>query len=163
VFSVWHPRLIDLRAALRLPRHPAQIVATLKGLDLEHALLFNLPDIPVFLLTIDAVARTMRAALEARPWITAIVMEAADDLPHAFEQLRSNGIARLSCIGGRTLARQLLDARLVDDVYLTTSARAGGEPGTPIHTRPWRGEVIARKQGTGAESGVVFEQVLPRT
>jgi hypothetical protein len=88
VFSVWHPRLIDLRAALRLPRHPAQIVATLKGLDLEHALLFNLPDIPVFLLTIDAVARTMRAALEARPWITAIVMEAPGDLPHAFEQLR---------------------------------------------------------------------------
>src|ERR1044071_9266941 len=30
IFSVWHPELVALRAALGLPRHPVQIVATLR-------------------------------------------------------------------------------------------------------------------------------------
>ena len=31
VLSVWHPELVALRAALRKPRHPVQIVATIRG------------------------------------------------------------------------------------------------------------------------------------
>jgi riboflavin biosynthesis pyrimidine reductase len=161
VFSVWHPEMLRLRASLGLPRHPVQIVATLRGLDLEKALLFNLPDIRVVLLTGGAGARQMADALRARPWMTVIPMRASDDLPHAFEQLRSAGIARISCVGGRTLARGLLDAGVVDDVYLTTAPRAGGEPGTPMHVPSWRGPLRLRKHGTGAETGVVFEHVVP--
>jgi riboflavin biosynthesis pyrimidine reductase len=162
VFSVWHPELVALRASLGLPRHPVQIIATLKGLDLEGSLLFNVPEIPVVLLTVAAAARTMPVSLGARPWVTALVMNEPAALPAAFEQMRSQGIARLSCVGGRTLARQLLDAHLVDEVYLTTAARPGGDPGTPIHTRPWRGAVAVRKHGTGPEAGVVFEHVLTK-
>ena len=33
VLSVWRPELVALRAAMDLPRHPVQIVATLQGLD----------------------------------------------------------------------------------------------------------------------------------
>jgi hypothetical protein len=44
VFSVWHPELVALRASLGLPRHPMQIVATLHGIDLEHDLMFNVPE-----------------------------------------------------------------------------------------------------------------------
>jgi riboflavin biosynthesis pyrimidine reductase len=161
VFSVWHPEMVRLRASLGLPRHPVQIVATLSGMDLDEALLFNIPEIRVVLLTIAATARRMEGALRARPWIGVIPMRAAGDLPHAVEQLRSAGIARMSCIGGRTLARDLLDAGLVDDVYLTTAPRIGGEPDTPLHVTPWRGPVLMRKHGTAAELGVVFEHIVP--
>src|SRR5579871_5596287 len=41
VFSVWHPELVSLRAALGLPRHPVQIVATLRGLPFDESLIFK--------------------------------------------------------------------------------------------------------------------------
>ena len=156
VFSVWHPELVKLRASLGLPRHPVQIVATIRGLDLDEALLFNVPDIPVLLLTVPEAARQMRDALEARPWVTPLLMTGSHDLPRVFERLPSMGIGRLSCVGGRTLAGHLLDARLVDDVYLTTGLGAGGDPHTPLFSTPWRGRVAVRKGGTGVENGVVF-------
>ena len=94
-------------------------------------------------ITVARGADAMRDSLAARPWITPIVMDAAHDLPAAFRQLRQLGVPRLSCIGGRTLASQLIEAGLIQDVYLTTSARSGGEPDTPFlaarhsHGRAW--------------------------
>jgi len=161
IFSVWHPELVDLRSALALPRHPIQIVATLRGMEIESSLLFNVPEVPVVVLTVTGGAKEMQEAASVRPWITLLVMERADNLPQAFEQLRARGIATISCIGGRTLAGQLLAAQLVDDVYLTTAPRPGGVAGTPLCSRPWRGRVIARKRGTGSETGVVFEHIIP--
>jgi riboflavin biosynthesis pyrimidine reductase len=163
VFSVWHPELVSLRSSLGLPRHPVQVVATLQGLPVEQMLLFNVGEIPAVLLTTAQAMRGMEEAVRVRPWVTAILMNGAADLPRAFEQLRGTGITRVSCVGGRTLATGLLDADLVDDVYLTTAPQPGGEPGTPLSPRPWRGRVAVRKHGTGAEAGVVFEHVLPLT
>jgi riboflavin biosynthesis pyrimidine reductase len=161
VFSVWHPELVSLRSSLGLPRHPVQIIATLEGLPIEQMLLFNVADIPAILLTTARTIRGMAAALRDRPWITSIVMSDPSGLPAAFEELRAMGIARVSCVGGHTLAAALLDAGLVDDVYLTTGVRPGGEPGTPLSPHPWRGRVVVRKHGTGFEAGVVFEHILP--
>ena len=61
------PELVALRAALALPRHPIQIVATLNGLDLERALMFNVPALRVMLITIARGAEVMRDALHSRP------------------------------------------------------------------------------------------------
>jgi riboflavin biosynthesis pyrimidine reductase len=162
IFSVWHPQLVDLRMSLELPRHPVQIVATLRGLELADTMLFNLPAVPVLLLTVPSAAEQMSRAIKVRPWITPLLMESPGDLRRAFERLRSTGIVRISCIGGRTLAGHLLDAGLVDDVYLTTGRNTGGEPGTPLSSAPWRGRTIVRKSGTGVERGVIFEHLLPR-
>ena len=162
VFSVWHDRLIDLRASLGRPRHPTQIVATVRGVDLDRGLIFNVPEIPVVLMTVAAAAEQMQGALDARPWIALVTMKTPQDLPQAFDALRGMGIERISCVGGRTLAAHLLDANLVEDVYLTTGTRDGGQPGTPMYGKPWRGAIIVRKHGTGPETGVVFEHVLPR-
>jgi 5-amino-6-(5-phosphoribosylamino)uracil reductase len=159
ILSVWHPELIALRLSRGLPRHPIQIVATLNGLDLRDGLMFNLPDLPVLLLTTVPVASVMAEALPARPWIELVPMADPNDLPHAFARLRRREVERLSCIGGRTLASALLDAHLVDDVYLTTSPTPGGTPDTPMYRKPWRGEVVVRKRGTASERGVVFEHV----
>ena len=159
VFSVWHPELVSLRAALGKPRHPTQIVATLTGVDLDRGVLFNAPEIPVVVITVGPVAALMQNALAARPWITPVVMERTSDLRQAFDQLRSLGIERVSCVGGRRIATQLIDAGLVQDLYLTTSPRTGGEPNTPMYPRPLDGRVLVRKLGTGADAGVIFEHM----
>jgi hypothetical protein len=70
------------------------------------------------------------------------------------------GIERVSAIGGRVLAGALIDARLVQDVYLTTANRTGGEPDTPMYRKPLATRVVVRKRGTGAEAGVVFEHLV---
>jgi 5-amino-6-(5-phosphoribosylamino)uracil reductase len=162
IFSVWHPQLVALREELGLPRHPVQIVATLQGLEIADALLFNVPEVPVVLLTVGACTRLMRQDIEARPWISVIEMPAADALPQAFAALQARGIRRVSAVGGRKLAAQLIDAGVVQDVYLTTSPIEGGEPDTPLYPRPLDGDVIVRKHGTGAEAGVVFEHIVMR-
>jgi riboflavin biosynthesis pyrimidine reductase len=159
VLSVWHPELVALRASLGLLRHPMQIVATLHGIDLEHGLMFNVPELRVSVITAARGAEVMRDGFAARPWITPIVMNGPHDLAGAFRQLRQLGIRRVSCIGGRTIAAPLIDAGLIQDLYLTTSARSGGAPNTPFYSAPLATSLIARKQGTGTDAGVVFEHL----
>ena len=160
VFSVWHPEIVALRQSLGLPRHPIQVVATRRGLDVDDTLLFNVPEIPVVVLTVQQGADAMHQSVAERPWVKTLVMDPPDDLPSTFEQLRSMGVRGVSCVGGRQLAGQLLDAALVDDLYLTTSPHRGGEPNTPLYASPLQGHVVVRKHGTGAEAGVVFEHLL---
>jgi len=159
VLSVWHPELVDLRRSLDLPRHPVQIIASLTGLDLNRSLIFNVASIPVVLLTSAAGARQMNDMLAGRPWIRLITVESPDRLESAMVALRDQRIARISCVGGRTLATALLGQQLIDDVYVTTSARLGGEPGTPIVLRQSNATLVLRKHGTGTEAGVVFEHI----
>jgi riboflavin biosynthesis pyrimidine reductase len=156
ILSVWHPELVALRASLGLPRHPVQIVATLRGLPLDAGLMFNVPEVPVILLTEQTCRDRMSDALRTRPWITTVVMPSAGDLPGAFRELRQLGVGTVSCIGGRTLARQLIDGGLVQDLYLTTAAKEGGEPNTPIYPVPLSTRLVVKKLGTGPDQGVVF-------
>jgi 5-amino-6-(5-phosphoribosylamino)uracil reductase len=157
VLSVWLPDQIALRAQLGIPRHPVQIVATLRGIDCDDALIFNVPEVRVVLLTVPACSDRMHQSIAQRPWITPVVMDDATDLRRAFQELRRLGIARISCIGGRTLAQQLIDAGLIQDLYLTTSPIGGGEPDTPLYPHPLEKRLAVRKRGTGVEGGVVFE------
>jgi len=83
VLSVWRPELVELRATRGLPRHPIQVVATLHGAPLEEGLLFNVPELPVIMITVARGAEAMRDALAERPWITVIVMESPHELPRA--------------------------------------------------------------------------------
>jgi 5-amino-6-(5-phosphoribosylamino)uracil reductase len=157
VFSVWHPEIVRLREALGLPRHPTQIVATLRGLAFDDTLLYNVPELSVIVLTVPGYAREMERELAARPWITPLVMHDADDLRSAFMELKKIGLSRISVVGGRTIARALVAAHLVQDLYLTTTARDGGEPNTPLFDKPVETEKVLEKRGTGPETGVVFE------
>jgi 5-amino-6-(5-phosphoribosylamino)uracil reductase len=159
VQSVWRPELVALRAAMDLPRHPTQVIATLHGLALDQALVFNVPELRVILITVARGADAMRDTLKARPWITLVVMDDARGLPDAFRSLRGFGIERMSCIGGRTIAAPLLDAGLIQDVYLTTGTKEGGEAGTPMYDKPLHGREVVRKNGTGPDAGVVFEHI----
>jgi len=59
----------------------------------------------------------------------------------------------------RNLATQLVDGGLVQDLYLTTSPRPGGAPGTPFYPRPLHTRTVVRKHGTGLDVGVTFEHL----
>ena len=159
VFAVWHPELVRLRASLGKPRYPVQIIATLRGLNLDEFLLFNVPDIQVLVVTVADCAGLMREGFASRPWVRPLVMARPEDLPLAFAALRTSGIERISAVGGRHVATQLIDAGLVQDVYLTTSPKTGGEPGTPMYPRPLKARTLVRKRGTGPDAGVTFEHM----
>ena len=168
VMAIWHPELVALRTALGLQRYPAQVVATRRGdLDIEAALLFNVPELRVFILTDDTGAKELAPHTRRRPWIRVLSGGRESDVIAGLKTLRADhGITRVSCIGGRTLATQLIDAGVVQDLYLTTSPKPGGEPNTPFYTgaHPLRATLVVSKAGREEETGVRFEHLrLPAT
>lgn len=157
LFTLWRPELVALRERLGLPRHPAQVVMSAEGsVRPDDVLLFNLPEIPVYLLTTPRGRDRLAAALERRPWMTAI---AASSLPEHFAVLEETGMQRVCSVGGRRSATALVDAGLVHDVYLTTTRVAGGEPGTPWYAgvRPPRLRTVVVKRWEGEHGVVTFE------
>jgi riboflavin biosynthesis pyrimidine reductase len=163
ILGVWHPELVRLREELALPRYPAQIVVTRSGrLGIESELMFNVPQVPVFILTIPEGAATLRPRIADRPWISLVDTIEDRYLVNSLKRLRAeHGIHRISCIGGRTLATNLIDAGVVQDIYLTTSPKRGGEAGTPFYTGTRRLPTrrVVKKAGRDEEAGVVFEHL----
>jgi riboflavin biosynthesis pyrimidine reductase len=159
-FSVWHPELVALRSALGLPRHPAQIVVTGSGrYDLEKLLAFQVPAAPVFVLTTEAGRARLAAPAAGRPWVRVIAM-GDEGMPAAFASLRSaHGVARISAIGGPRVATSLVDAGLVQDVYLTTTSIEAGARGTPFYTgaSALAFDHIVVKQGDGERGPIIFQ------
>jgi riboflavin biosynthesis pyrimidine reductase len=160
LFTVTHPELVALRRELGFPRHPAQMVMSKTGhVDLS-ARLFSTPDVPVYLLAGRECVRAIGPQLADQPWITMIPI--GDSLAGAFAALRrDHGIGRISAIGGRVTATALVDAGLVQDIYLTTTALDGGEPDTPwyVGERPPRADTIVRKREVAVESPILFEHL----
>ncbi len=157
VFSVWHPELVALRLALGRARHPAQvIVVSRSSLHIETALMFQEPELPVFLVTTSDAATSLRLQVATRPWIQVIDGGQPLSMRVALRELKARGIETVSAIGGRTTARALLRERVVHDLYLTTAAKDGGEPNTPLLEGPLNAPAVLVKEGTGVEAGVRF-------
>ena len=161
-FSVWHPHLVELRRSLGLAEHPAQIVVSGKGpLDLEGTRLFNVPEVPVYVLLGVTCREGCAAGLARRPWIVVLPFEPGG-LSDALARLRQDhGISRISAVGGRTTASALIDAGLVQDLCLTTTARSAGEPNTPLYVgkQPPRFERVVVKRGTDLQEPITFEHL----
>jgi riboflavin biosynthesis pyrimidine reductase len=159
LFSVWHPALVALRDALALPRHPAQVVLSRDGnLDLAGTLLFNVPAVPVYVIAGARCRDRCGLALSRRPWIHVIDLK-HDELAAALGELRNRGVRRISAVGGRSTASALLDAGLVQDVCLTTTSVAGGEPGTPFYVgrQTVALDLMTRKRSTDADDSIRVE------
>jgi riboflavin biosynthesis pyrimidine reductase len=156
-FTVWRPELIELRLALGLPRHPAQVVMSADGsVRPDDTLIFNVPGVPVYVLTSERGRERLAGAIAARPWIEAIVGASLDE---QFAALARAGIRRACSVGGRRSATALVDAGLVQDVYLTTTEMSGGEPETPwyVGTREPELRRAIVKQWQGEQGLVTFE------
>lgn len=165
IFGVWHPELVALRASLGLPRYPVQVVATRSGhLEITSALIYNVPEVQVVILTGDEGRARLAPELSDRPWITVLSGGADSDVTSGLKALKEHRhVNRVSCVGGRTLVTPLLDAGIVNDIYLTTSSKRGGEPDTPFYTgSQLRTTCVVRKRGLGADAGITFEHLRAR-
>jgi riboflavin biosynthesis pyrimidine reductase len=121
--------------------------------------------VPVFIVTTAAGAAALRPRIAKRPWVSIVAAPEETHLAGRLRRLRADhGIRRISCIGGRTLATELIGARLIQDIYLTTAPRPGGEPGTPYYTgtAPLEATPVVKKAGRGEEAGVIFEHLRLR-
>jgi riboflavin biosynthesis pyrimidine reductase len=157
VFSVWHPELVALRRERGRARHPAQvIVSSHRSLHIETALMFQEPELPVFLVTTSDAAPSLRLQVASRPWIQVIDGGQPLSMRVALRELKTRGIATVSAVGGRTTARALLRERVVKDLYLTTAAIEAGKPNTPLLEGPLDAATVLVKAGTGPEEGVRF-------
>ena len=162
VFSIWHPKLVELRCSFRKSRHPAQVVVTDGGdLPVERGLMFEEPTLPVYLITKSPVVAGLRARLRDRPWVEVVDAGNPVSLPAAMRDLRKRGIRVISAIGGRRTAAALLRDGLISDIYLTTSPIDAGEPNTPFYQGPPLNLTrILLKRGKGPEEGVRFEHFV---
>jgi riboflavin biosynthesis pyrimidine reductase len=165
-FSVWHPAVVALRSSLGLPRHPTQIVISGDGnLDVDGTLLFNVPSVPVFIIAGPRCQERCRGAVRHRPWITLIPLRDRD-LDASLRELRRRGLDRISVVGGRSTASALIDAGLVQDMFLTTTSSPGGDPGTPFyvgrHTPSFRPIVRKRSTPDPHEGAIRVEHVALR-
>jgi riboflavin biosynthesis pyrimidine reductase len=157
VFSVWHPELVALRRDLGRTRHPAQVIVSSRStLHIETALMFQVAEVPVYLVTTSDAASSLRLQVATRPWIQVVDGGQPLSMRTALRELRTRGIEVMSAIGGRTTARALLREHVVHDLYLTTSAKEGGEPHTPLMDAPLNAPAVVIKRGTGPEEGVRF-------
>jgi riboflavin biosynthesis pyrimidine reductase len=161
MFSIWHPELVRLRTERGHARHPVQVVLTDRGdLPVHIALLYNEPSLRVIVVASSPGAVVLSKRLPGRPWVEVIDGGQPVDLARALDELRARGIEVISAIGGRRTAEALLREGLVSELYLTTSARPGGEPGTPITTAPLPAHrVVLEKAGRGDERGVHFRHL----
>jgi len=157
VFSVWHPQMVALRLERGRTRHPAQVIVCSRSAPrFETALMFQEPELPVFLVTTSDAAASLRLQVATRPWIQVIDAGQPLSMRAALRDLKGRGIETVSAIGGRTTARALLREGVVHDLYLTTAAKEGGEPGTPLLEEPIDAHAVVIKRGTGPEEGVRF-------
>ena len=127
------------------------------SVDPDAVLLFNLPDVPVYILTSPGGGDRLAAALATRPWVQTIVGFSARE---RFDAL--SGLRRVCSIGGRRSATALVDAGLVQDVYLTTTPVSGGEPDTPWYTgrREPAMSLVLAKAWDGPRGAVRFEHLV---
>jgi riboflavin biosynthesis pyrimidine reductase len=162
-FTVWRRELVDLRMRLGRPRHPAQIVLSADGsVNPEQVLLFNLPDVPVFVVTSDAGRSRLAGVLETRPWVTVVTGRSLQD---QFATIEAAGVRRVVSVGGRRSASELVDAGFVRDAYLTTTQSSAADPGTPWYTgknQPVM-ETALVKEWDGPDGVVRFEHAVLAT
>jgi riboflavin biosynthesis pyrimidine reductase len=163
ICSVWHPELVGLREARGLPRHPVQVLVTNTcDLPFDTCLLFQEPSLRVIVVTRTSLVRPARACLRESPWVE--VLPAGDplDLRLALTRLRDQGIAVVSAVGGRRLAKSLLDGGLVTDLYVTVREPASAAAALAFYDGP---PIVRRrllsKAVRGAEGAVRFEHLVP--
>jgi riboflavin biosynthesis pyrimidine reductase len=162
VFSVWHPELVRLRVERGHSRHPAQVVVTDRAnLKFDSALMFQVPELPVFIITKSSSIGALREKLRDKPWVQTIDAGEPLSLARGVRRLREHGIKVVSAIGGRRTATAMLLEGVVDDLYLTTSPIDGGEPHTPFYEGPPLPlQLVVAKAALGAEAGVRFEHFI---
>jgi riboflavin biosynthesis pyrimidine reductase len=135
---VTHPALQERRRAEGRPPNPLAIVVT-GSAAFSHAVLsrrafFRRTDFERLIVTTRRAAPEAVARVEAAG-VPVEIVEADDrgevDLGALLRALRRRGIGRLLCEGGPALNVALARAGAIDELFVTTTLRLGGDPHEP--------------------------------
>jgi riboflavin biosynthesis pyrimidine reductase len=127
-FSLFDQELVQHRMDdWKKPRHPIQVVFTKSGrLDREE-LIFQAPDMTSVVLTTSDGEREAKATLGDLPNVHLLPTGETMDPSYGLQALRSDhGVERLLVVGGAEVATDLLQRRLVDELFLVRSGRLLG-------------------------------------
>jgi riboflavin biosynthesis pyrimidine reductase len=126
--SMYDPELVAFRTrVLHKPRHPLQVVITGSGnIATEREYIFNLPEFKVLVFT----TAQGRAALSAHRFDNANVrivsLGERIDFRRIPEILQNEYAAeRMLVIGGANVATQFIDARVIDEMFITSASTLG--------------------------------------
>jgi riboflavin-specific deaminase-like protein len=150
VIITTHPRLRERRAQRGQSPNPLSVVVTASCRFGDEVLaakkFFQRADLHRLILTTpQAAAADIRAVRDRGVEVEILQADASGevDLPAALAYLRDrHGVRRLLCEGGPTLNVSLARAGFVDELFLTTTLRLGGEPhepriiSAPVDNRP---------------------------
>ena len=110
----------------QLPRTAPLAIVTSTGDLGGHRLTVDPDRFPPIVLCPAPAAETARAALPAAEIVVVPDHAGRMSAIDIVSTLRARGLRRIVCEGGPSLAAQMLDARLVDELCLSTSPIAGG-------------------------------------
>ncbi len=167
-FSLYDPELVAFRTdVLKKPRHPVQVVITGSGrLDAAREYVLKVPEFATVVLTSTPGAARLEPLLHGRPGKYVLPIgseERALDFAHGFRILRQKfEVERMLIVGGAEVATALLEARLVDEIFLTQSARllGGAERKTIFEGNGFTPEGAPTARLMTAKIGVRDEQTL---
>jgi riboflavin biosynthesis pyrimidine reductase len=164
IFSVWHHNFFKIRKKFASSLFPAQIIVTASGnIDIENELMFNLPDIRVFVITTENGANQLGKKIGDRSQVSIISTGEKIKYHDALQMLKSFGINKISVVGGRTTVSELFDQGFISDLYLTKTPLETGLENTPFYVgkkglQPMK--LVLQKEGKGSERGVMFEHYI---
>lgn len=138
VIVVTHRALQDRRISEGRPPNPLAVVVTGTAEFTDEVLakkkFFQRTDLERLIVTTP---RATAAAIE-RVRAKGVTVEVAEvdehgevDLPRLLRRLRGRGIHRVLCEGGPTLNVSLARAGAIDELFVTTTFRLGGDPNEP--------------------------------
>lgn len=161
-FSLYDPELVRFRTSvLEKPRHPVQVIFSGSGrLDADGEYVLAVPEFTTVVVTSAPGAQRIGPALLGRE--NKHVMTAGPDEQHVnlvagLRELRTQfGVERMLVVGGAHVATALLEARLVDELFLTDAPRLlGGQAHRTFYEgRPFTPETAPRARLTTVKIGV---------
>ncbi len=140
VVATTHPHLQAERVAAGRPANPAAIVVSRRA-EFDHETLhkrfFTRQDFASIVLTTELAREADRRRIEdagAEVWVVPAGPAGEVDLAAAVGLLAGRGIGRVLAEGGPATNCRLVEGRLLDELFLTVTAKVAGVPDSPSIT-----------------------------
>ncbi|HEY9729040.1 MAG TPA: RibD family protein [Chroococcales cyanobacterium] len=155
--SVSNPQLRQFRELQGVPTQPIQIVCSRSG-EIDPQLRFFRQRVPRWLLTTTAGAKRwqQQESVDCRFERILVVDTSTGEIDwhNAFQQLTQLGIERLAILGGGDLVASLLQADLIDELWLTVCPLliGGAAAPTPVEGEGFSWQQARRLELLGVET-----------
>lgn len=126
--SIYDPELIEFRTqVLNNFRHPIQVMISGSGnIATDKEFIFNIPDFKVLVFTTESGKTALAARRFENENVRIVSMGEEIDFPTMARILRCEyAVQRMLVVGGASVATQLIDAGLIDEMFITSANTLG--------------------------------------